>query len=80
MTNKKNQEKESFHFEAAMHQIESIVKQLEDNQTHDLDTLMRYFEEGADLIKKCYEYLEQAETKIHTITKNIQNEKRDNES
>ncbi len=80
MTNKKKTEEQGFHFEAAMNQIESIVKILEENKTNDIDSLLHYFEEGSDLIKKCYDYLEHAETRIHSITKNTQSEKRDDES
>jgi len=54
-------------FEAALAELEKIVRELEDGQTGLEESLARY-EKGVSLLKKCYGQLRQAEQRILLLT------------
>jgi len=55
--------KENISFEEKMHNLETIVQELESGKLN-LDDSMKKFEEGMKLSKKCTDYLDKAEKKI----------------
>ncbi len=70
-------EKKSFSFEKSVKQLETIIEGLENGSIDQLDKMLKLFEDGSVLLKKCYQYLEQAEMKVNTISKSVDLEKRD---
>ncbi|MGW8114505.1 exodeoxyribonuclease VII small subunit [Caproicibacterium sp. NSD3] len=54
-------------FESAVSRLEEIVTSLQ-NSTVSLEKSLKLYEEGAKLSKYCYETLEKAEQKVHTLT------------
>jgi exodeoxyribonuclease VII small subunit len=58
---------ENLSFEQALAELEHIVRELEDGQTGLEDALARY-EQGVNLIKRCYNQLSQAEQRIQLLT------------
>ena len=54
---------EDINFEDAMKQLESIANELEKGNLT-LDESVKKFEEGMNLSKKCYDFLNSAEKKI----------------
>lgn len=73
----KVKENKNFSFEESMKKLDSIVNNLENGNIDQIEEMLNMFEEGSILIKKCYEYLEKAELKVETITKNLKIEKRE---
>lgn len=61
-----NQEKERFHFEEALIQLQSIVTKLEDDET-ELEEAIRLYEKGLSLSKTCSSLLEDAKLRIERI-------------
>ena len=61
-------EKERLSFEEALEKLESIVKQLEDEEIT-LEDSVKLYEEGVEMSKFCTEILEQAELKIEQVNK-----------
>lgn len=55
-------------FEDAMKRLEEIVKNLEEGDLS-LDSSLKFFEEGMDLMKFCSEKLEEAEHKVTQLIK-----------
>jgi len=55
-------------FETAMNRLEKIVENLEAEEMS-LDESLKYFEEGIELTKFCYEKLNQAEQKLKKLVK-----------
>jgi exodeoxyribonuclease VII small subunit len=58
---------ENLTFEQALIELEHIVRELEDGQTGLEDALARY-EQGVQLLKRCYNQLSQAEQRILLLT------------
>jgi exodeoxyribonuclease VII small subunit len=54
-------------FEQALAELEHIVRELEDGQTGLEEALARY-EQGVQLLKRCYNQLSQAEQRILLLT------------
>ncbi len=73
----KVKENKTFSFEESMKKLDSIVNNLENGNIDQIEEMLNKFEEGSILIKQCYEYLEKAELKVETITKNLKIEKRE---
>ncbi|HOD55470.1 MAG TPA: exodeoxyribonuclease VII small subunit [Candidatus Cloacimonadota bacterium] len=72
-------DKKSFSFEESVKKLDTIVHNLEKGNIDQLEEMLKLFEDGSVLLKKCYEYLEKAEMKVETISKNLNTEKRDND-
>jgi len=53
-------------FEDALHRLEEIVYEMEQGNI-DLDTSLKYYEEGIKLIQFCSERLKQVEQKISVL-------------
>jgi len=64
--------KEKPTFEEAVKRIDEIVKLLESGDAP-LDKSLNFFEEGANLIKKCTTMLSEAEQKIIKLQKDMEN-------
>jgi len=62
-------ENRDFVFESAMKRIEEIVVALERGDVK-LDESLKLFQEGAELIKKCSDALDNAEQKVALLIKN----------
>lgn len=54
-------------FEAALTELENVLRDLEDG-TMPLDTSLARYEQGVNLLRTCYERLQQAEQKIQQLT------------
>jgi exodeoxyribonuclease VII small subunit len=54
-------------FEAALTELESVLRDLEDGSMA-LDTSLARYEQGVNLLRTCYERLQQAEQKIQQLT------------
>ena len=54
-------------FEAAIAELERILRQLEDNTTT-LDSSLAQYERGVGLLKRCYDQLRSAEQKIQVLS------------
>ena len=61
-------EDKNFVFKDAIKKIEEIVQTLEDD-TIDLDVALKKYETGVKLIRKCNEYLNQAELRLKELTR-----------
>lgn len=72
-------DKKSFSFEESVKKLDTIVHNLEKGNIDQLEEMLKLFEDGSVLLKKCYEYLDKAEMKVETISKNLNTEKRDND-
>jgi len=72
-------DKKSFSFEESVKKLDTIVHNLEKGNIDQLEEMLKLFEDGSVLLKKCYEYLGKAEMKVETISKNLNTEKRDND-
>lgn len=55
-------------FEAALQRLECIVREMEEGKV-DLDSMLRFFEEGQELVKFCNGKLKDVERKIKKLTK-----------
>ena len=60
-------EKERPSFEEALKELESIVKQLENDEVS-LEDSVKLYEKGLELSKFCSEILDQAELRIEQVT------------
>ena len=60
-------------FEEAMHELETVVRQLESGDV-ELEASIQLYERGAALKKRCEEKLKEAEEKVAAITLNEQGE------
>ena len=63
--------KKSLDFEKSLLKLESIVRQLEEEQTP-LETSLALFEEGQRLVKTCQEQLSAVENRIRILVENPQ--------
>lgn len=73
----KSHKDKNISFEDSMKRLDKIVGSLENGSVEHLEEMLNLFEEGSILIKSCYEYLEKAELKVETISKNLKIEKRE---
>lgn len=64
------EEKEPLTFEEALKQLESTVKQLEDEQVT-LEASVELYEKGLKLSRFCTQFLEKAELRIEQVNKAI---------
>ncbi len=71
------EKKKEMNFEDSMKRLEAIVGSLENGSIDNLDEMLKVYEEGSLLIKRCNEYLEKAELKVESISKNLKIEKRE---
>lgn len=55
-------------FEAALKRLEELVEKMESGQT-DLDSMVKSFEEGKELVKLCTERLSSVERKVEELAK-----------
>ncbi len=60
-------------FEEAMHELESVVRQLESGDV-ELEASIQLYERGAALKRRCEEKLKEAEEKVAAITLNERGE------
>lgn len=60
-------------FEEAMHELETVVRQLESGDV-ELEASIQLYERGAALKKRCEEKLKEAEEKVAAITLSEQGE------
>lgn len=60
-------------FEEMLRRLEEIVRALDQVDTP-LDTSLALFEEGAGLVKKCTEKLDQAQQKVSLLTRSPEGE------
>ena len=59
----------TFNFEAALQELESIVKSMEEGNLS-LEESLKYFEKGVTLTRQCQAALKQAEQKVQILTGN----------
>lgn len=62
--------KKELNFEEAMNRLKEISEQMENNDIG-LEESMQLFKEGMELSKYCNQKLDEAERKIHVLTKGI---------
>lgn len=60
-------EKENKSFEEMLKRLEEIVRALDNAQTP-LDDALKFFEEGAHLVRACTEKLDEAQQKVTLLT------------
>ncbi|HOE90816.1 MAG TPA: exodeoxyribonuclease VII small subunit [Candidatus Cloacimonadota bacterium] len=74
-------EEKDISFEETIKKLDSVIKILENSSVDDLEDMIMKYEEGTDLLQKCYKYLEDAEMRVETISQKLNREKKeDNES
>ncbi len=61
------EEEKAFRFKEAVKELETIVRELEDD-TVDLDVALKKYERGIRLIRMCNEYLDKAELRLKELT------------
>ncbi|HPY96961.1 MAG TPA: exodeoxyribonuclease VII small subunit [Candidatus Cloacimonadota bacterium] len=71
-------EEKDLSFEETIKKLDSIIKSLENSSVDDLEDMIMKYEEGTDLLQKCYKYLEDAEMRVETISQNLNREKKEN--
>lgn len=62
-----------FNFEQSLHDLETIVKELEDGGLN-LETALKNFERGINLVRACQSELTAAEQRVQILTTNNNNE------
>jgi exodeoxyribonuclease VII small subunit len=60
-------------FEDALQRLEAIIDSLEDGD-EGLEEILKLFEEGTGLIKRCQAQLDQAEARIVELSRKLENE------
>jgi exodeoxyribonuclease VII small subunit len=60
--------KKELSFEAALKRLEELVEKMESGET-DLDSMVKSFEEGRELVKLCTERLSSVERKVEELVK-----------
>jgi exodeoxyribonuclease VII small subunit len=65
---KQDAPKPGFDFEAAMKELEEIVKRLETGKQN-LDDSLKLFERGVELARQCKQRLDEAELKVSKLVK-----------
>ena len=68
-----NENQETLSFEAALKELEGIVKQLESGEAK-LEESLQLFERGVKLSRFCSQKLDEAEKKIELLVKDSQGE------
>ena len=68
-----SEQKEEMPFEEAVKKLEAIVQSMEEEELA-LDTLLKRFEEGTQLVQLCQAKLAEAELKIEKIEKKASGE------
>ena len=78
MEQKKEEENQGFEF--YLSEIERVLAEMEQGGIGQLDSLLKNYEYGSQLIEKCNKILKEAEIRVEKITNSILKEKSDENS